>query len=355
MEQDKVSKIVNSMYTPDITYTYDGNLNLDLIEPLQVGVPAITDLFDVIQGIRCGEYLHYINPLTQVLSKSSGDCNPVYTQAGTITDRRLETGEFKINLEWCEAEFTAVCTALIQKYIKPGVDGYELEGALMNLIFKQVITTAKKDVMKVTFFGDNSLGAGSTSIYSVIDGVFTHFFDSETAYCVEPIYNFSAAQKLHNSVMNADQARDILELLWNNSSIILMQLPDSAKEFWVTGSFYNNYYKSVINNCCVEGSWEAGQNGIKVLKYRGIELKPLWFADESLGAATNVDGNPFYDDIRHFAVYTAKDNHVFGTERASDLGNLTSCMDCRTNANLIKGKMRFGYNFRQCDLISWAK
>jgi hypothetical protein len=44
-----------------------------------------------------------------------------------------------------------------------------------------------------------------------------------------------------------------------------------------------------------------------------------------------------------------------GVERSSDLNNLTSCFDCRTNSTLIKGRMRFGYNFAQCGLIAWAK
>jgi hypothetical protein len=103
----KENQIVNSMYTPNITYTYPGKLNLDLIEPIEIGVPAISDLMRVVQGIRCGEYLHYIAALTSVLSKGTGDCNPTYTQAGSITDRVLTTGKFYVNLEWCEEEFSA--------------------------------------------------------------------------------------------------------------------------------------------------------------------------------------------------------------------------------------------------------
>lgn len=345
-----MTQFANSMYTPNISYTYPGTLNLDLIKPILVDLPALGDLFTIIQGVRCGEYLHYINPLTSALSKSSGDCNPTYTQAGSITDRQLVTGEFKVNMEWCEAEFTAICTALVQKYISPGVDGYELEGALMNLIFEQVKNAMAKDILKVMFFGNNSLGSTSTSIYSGIDGVFTKFFDSEAAYCVQPVSN--TLPNTATSVLSADQARDTLRLLWGNSNIRLKQLPTSEKVFWVTGSVWENYYDSLINNCCVEGSWKMGQDGVTELYYRGIKLMPLWFADESLSSET---GNPYYGILRHFAVYTAKANHYMGVERSSDLNNLTSCFDCRTNSNLIKGKMRFGYNFVQCDLISWAK
>lgn len=341
---------VNSMYTPSITYTYPGKLNTELIKPIRVGTPAPQDLFTIIQGVRCGEYLHYIQPLSSVLSKPTGDCNPTYTQAGTITDRRLETGPFVINLEWCEEEFNAVCTALTEKYTGQGVDAYELESNLQSIIFEEVLEAAKTDIMKVMFFGDNSLGSGSSSIYSQIDGVFTKFFDSETAYCVEPVSN--TLPNAHNSTLTADQARDTLRLLWGNANLKLKQLASNQKAFWVSGSFWENYYDSVINNCCNEGSWKAGQDGIDRLYYRGVELIPLWFADESLESET---GNPFYDEIRHFAIYTAKANHYMGVERASDLNNLTSCFDCRTNSNLIKGRMRFGYNFVQCDLIAWAK
>jgi hypothetical protein len=346
----KENQIVNSMYTPSITYTYPGKLNLDLIEPIEIGVPAISDLMRVVQGIRCGEYLHYIAALTSVLSKGTGDCSPTYTQAGSITDRVLTTGKFYVNLEWCEEEFSAVCTALSDSdLIAPGVDGYELTNKLMNLIFKRVTATMQRDVLKALFFGDNSLGAGNTTIYSVIDGVFTHFLDSEAEYCVQPIGGFPNTA---TSVLAADQARDELRKLWGQSGIRLKQLPTAQKVFWVTGSVWENYYDSLINNCCTEGSWKLSQDGSTDLYYRGIKLIPLWFADDSL---QNDSTNPFYNEIRHFAVYTAKDNHIFGVERASDLNNLTSCFDCRTNSNLIKAKMRFGYNFAQCDLISWVR
>jgi hypothetical protein len=254
-------------------------------------------------------------------------------------------------MQWCEAEFAAACTILTEKYLGLGVDAYEIENNLQSLIFEQIIEAMKKDVMKVMFFGDNSLGAGSSSIYSVIDGVFTKFFDNEAAYCVQPVDNTTFPNQ-HDSILASGNAVTVLRKLWGNSSLILRALPNNQKAIWVTQSVWDNYYDSIIADCCNEGSWRAGQDGIDRLFYRGIELMPLPFADESLSSET---GNPFYDEIRHFAIYTAKENHYMGVERSSDLNNLTSCFDCKTNSNLFKGKMRFGYNFVQCDLISWAK
>jgi hypothetical protein len=314
------------MYTPNVTYTYPGKLNTELIQKPKIQTPALSDFGRIIQGIRCGDYLHLVQPLTSVLAKSTGDCNPVYTQAGSITDRQLVTGQFVINLEWCEEEFAAVCNALVDSnLIGDGTDGYELSGKLQSVIFDEVVEAARQDIWKIILFGQSAF-TGS-SVYSVIDGVWTHFFDNFANYCVEPIAN--SFPNANNSVLSENQARDVFRLMWGNSSTLLKQLPASQKVIWVTGSVWENYYDSVINDCCVE---------------------PLWIADEAL----TDSGNPYYNIIRHFAIYTTPANHMIGVERSADLNDLTMCFDCRTNSNLIKGKMRFGYNFIQCDLQSIA-
>lgn len=86
------------MYTPNLSYTYPGKINTELIQKPKIQTPALTELFTIRQGIRCGEYINLVQPLTSVLTKGTADCAPVYTQSGSITDRKLETGLFEINL-----------------------------------------------------------------------------------------------------------------------------------------------------------------------------------------------------------------------------------------------------------------
>lgn len=345
-----MTKVINSMYTPNLSFTYPGKLNTELIQKPKIQTPSLSDLFTIRQGVRCGEYINLVQPLTSVITKGTADCTPTYTQSGSITDRKLETGLFEINLEWCKKEFAAVCTNLSDSdLIGDGIDGYVLGGRLRQVIFDEVLEAARLDLFKIIFLSDNSLGAGSTNRYSAIDGVFVKFFDNTDSYCIKPVSN--AFPNQHNSVLNADQARDILRSIWGNAQLLLKQIPANQKQFWVSGSVWENYYDSVINNCCVEGSWRAGQDGIDRLFYRGVELFPLWAIDDAL---ENDTDNPFYDEIRHFAVLTAKNNHLLGVERAADLNNLVMCYDCRTKTTLIQGEMRVGYNFAQCDLIAWA-
>lgn len=346
-----MTKVTNSMYTPNFSYTYPGKLNEDLVEVPQVGTPALSDLFRIKQGVRCGEYVNLMQPLSTVVTKSTGDCAPTYTQAGTITDRKLETGSYDVNLSWCKKEFQAVCNVLGDSaLIGDGLSGYELGGRLRTAIFNMVTQTMKKDAFKHIFLSDNSLGSGSTNPYSAIDGVFVKFLDAAAGYCVQLVSD--AFPNTHNSTLATNQARDVLRQLWGSSKLLLKQLPNNQKVFWVTGSVWENYMDSVINDCCVEGSWRAGQDGIDRLYYRGIELLPLWVLDEALESDTT---NPFYDEIRHFIVYTMRDNHLLGVENSSDLNRLEMCYDCVTKTTYIQGEYRLGYNFALCDYISWAK
>lgn len=338
------------MYTPNLSFTYPGKLTTELTIKPKINTPALSELFTIRQGIRCGEYINLVQPLTSVLTKGTSDCTPTYTAAGSITDRKIETSLFEINLEYCAKTFRATCTQLSDdpSIVGNGLSAYELGGKLRGVIFDEVTEAIRLDIFKVMFLGQSAY-AGS-SIYSAIDGVFTKFFDGAGSYCVKPIDNSLPNQ--HNSTLAANQARDSIRLAWGNAQLLLKQLPASQKQLWVSGSVWENYYDSVVNDCCVEGSWKAGQDGIDKLYYRGVELFPLWALDDEL---ENNSSNPYYDIIRHFIVYTAKGNQIMGVESTSDLNNLELCYDCRTKTSLIQGEMRFGYQYAQCDLISWAK
>lgn len=348
----EVPSYKNSMYNPNFSYTYPGMLNTELIQKPKINTPAISDFATVMQGIRAGQYLNLVQPLTRVLEKGTAACEPTYTQAGSITDRKIETGLFEINKSWCKKEFQGLLTNFNvlgddPNLVGNGLSGYELGGRLRTLILDEIAEQARQDIWKVYLFGDNSLGAGSTNMFSTIDGIWVKYLDSFAEYCIKPVSNSLPNQ--HNSTLNADQARDTFRLMWGNAPILLKQMRASGRtKLFVTGSMWENYYDSVINNCCVEGSWIAAQNGLGgTLYYRGVPLVPLWIADFTL---ENDSDNPFYDEIRHFAIETIPENNVFGVESSADLNNLELCYNCEKKTSYIQGEMRFGAQFIQCDL-----
>lgn len=343
------TRIENSMYTPTITqYTYPGMLSTELIQKPKINTPAITDLFTVRQGIRAGEYLNLVAPLTSVLEKGTASCEPTYSQSGSISAKQITTGLFEINKSWCKKEFQG----LLSNYnilgddpnlVGNGLSGYELGGRLRTVILDEIAEQARLDVWKVALFGQTAF-TGS-SVYSTIDGLWTNYLDSFASYCVKPVRN-----DLPNgatSVLNTNQARDTFRMMWGQAPILLKQMFGSGRvKLFVTGSMWENYYDSLIDNCCVEGSWKMGQDGTNTLYYRGIQLVPLWIADSTL----ENDTNPYTGLLRHFAILTLPENNIFGVESMSDLNNLELCYDCRTKTTYIQGEMRFGTQFLQCDL-----
>jgi hypothetical protein len=345
----KTKRIENSMYTPNITtYTYPGILSTELIQKPKINTPAITDLFSVRQGIRAGEQLNLVAPLTSVLAKGTAACEPTYTQAGSITGKTITTGLFEINLSWCKKEFQG----LLSNYnvlgddptlIGNGLSGYELGGRLRTVILDEITEQGRIDFWKVAFLGQTAF-TGS-SVYSTIDGLWTNYLDGFASYCIKPVTN--SLPNGATSVLNANQARDTFRLMWGQAPILLKQQMTSGRvKLFVTGSMWENYYDSLIDNCCVEGSWRAGQDGINTLFYRGIELVPLWVIDSAL----ENDTTPYTNLLRHFAIMTIPENNILGVESLSDLNNLELCYDCRTKTTYIQGEMRFGTNFLHCDL-----
>lgn len=348
-------RIENSMYTPNPSYTYPGVLSTEFVIKPKINTPAISDLFTVRSGIRSGEYLALVQPLTRVLEKGTAACAPTYTQSGSITDRKITTGLFEINKSWCKKEFQGLLGSMTafsddKSLTGDGLSGYELGGRLRAMILDEILEQARQDIWKVALFGNNSLGAGSTNVFSTIDGLWTNYLDGFGSYCIKPVTN--SLPNGATSTLNPDQARDTFRLMWGQATILSKQMFQSGQmKLFVTGSMWENYYDSLIANCCVEGSWKMGQDGMNTLYYRGIELVPLWIADFTL---ENDTDNPYYNLLRHFAILTFAGNNFLGVENASDLNNLEICYDCRTKTTYIQGEMRFGTQFAQCDLTTIA-
>ena len=345
----KTKRIENSVFTPNITtYTYPGILSTELLEKPLIDIPALSSLYTIRQGIRSNEQLHIMNPISTILEKGTNTCIPTYSQGGSITGKTLTTGLFEVNRSWCKKEFQGLLATYNvygddPSYVGNGLSGYELGGKLRSLILDEILEQVRQDIWKVALFGQTAF-TGS-SVYSTIDGLWTNYLDAFASYCVKTIYN--ALPNGATSVLNANQARDTFRLMWGGAPILLKQMFTSGKvKLFVTGSMWENYYDSLINDCCVEGSWQMSQDGKKSLFYRGIELVPLWIADYTL----ENDTNPYTGLLRHFAILTLPANNVFGTESTSDLNNLELCYDCRTKTTYIQGEMRFGTQFINCDL-----
>ncbi len=338
-------------YSP--SYTFPGNLPTELFRKPSIMTPALSDMYNIRQGIRTDEYLVLVGQLEKLLKSATG-CNPTYTTSGTFSDRKISVGRFEANLSWCKSDFTATASALTNdpKFVADGLDGYDVAAAVRKVWMDEMIDAIRRDIWRITLFGNDASG---NSDYNVIEGLFVKMYDANASYCVKRVGNDLPNQ--NNSVLVADQAYNALKATHEGASIILKQLPMSEKVMWVTGSMYENLLSSYESktNGATETQFKLltmGQNGN--LTYRGIEVVPLYIADNYL-----IDSaNPWYNNLRHFVIYTTRggskfSNLVFGTERSSDLDRIDMFYDQRLKQSYAQHESVFGIQFIHCDLIAF--
>lgn len=285
-----------------------------------------------------------------------------------MSDRKLSVGKFEANQYWCKSDFIATASSLTNdpSIVGNGLDGYNLTGAVRTVWMQEQIDAIRRDIFRILWFGNDASGNAD---YNVIDGLMAKFYDANSAYCVKRVGN--DLPNTFNSLLGTDQAYNALKSLHTKSSNILKQIPPSEKVFWVTGSMYENLlesYESKTNGATemqfrmiVEGvSMGVGTGIVKspdggpTLTYRGIPVIPLYLLDNYM----EDSANPWYNNLRHFAVYTTTGkskfaNLVLGTESASDLDRIEMFYDQRTKQTYSQYESRFGTNFIQCDLTAF--
>jgi hypothetical protein len=338
-------------YTYSPSFTFDGNLPAEVFMRPSIGTPALSDIFNIRQGIRTDEYLVLGTPLSKILKAAAG-CSPSYTASGTLSDRKISVSKFEVNHEWCKSDWEAAASQLTNdpSWMADGLDGFEPTAKLRSLLFDSLLDSIRRDIARISFFANDASGNAD---YNMIEGLLVKMYDANSSYCVKRVGN--SLGNAATTVLTTDEALTALTATHEGAAIILKQIPNSEKVFWVTGAVYENYLKSLESkNGGTEGQFRLLQDGTTQLFFRGIEVRPLWFADNDL----QDSANPWYNNIKNFVIYTTKGtsqyaNLVLGVENAADLNRIEGGYDFKEKTYYMQAAMRFGVQFIHCDLIAF--
>jgi hypothetical protein len=335
-------------YSPG--YTFPGNLPTELFYNASIGSTPMSDIFTIRQGIRTDEYLVLVSTLEKLVRATTG-CEPSYTTSGTLSDRKISVAKISANLQWCKSDFISTASALSNdpKFVADGLDGYDVTSAVRKMWMDQMVDGIRKDIARLVMFGNDTSGNAN---YNIMEGLLVKLLDGGASYCVKQVGNNFPNQ--FNSVLTTDQALDALKALVTGAQIPLKQLPPQEKVLWVTGSVAENLIASYESKTAgSEIQFRYLENGIPSLKFRGIDVKWDYLWDNYLEDSVN----PWYNNMRHFAILTPKasskfSNLVMGTERASDLDRIDMFYDQRLLTTYAQYEGRIGVNFVRCDLTS---
>lgn len=336
-------------YSPG--YTFPGNLPTELFYAPTIGTPALNEIFSIRQGIRTDEYLVIVNSLSKILAATQG-CEPTYTTAGTLSDRKITVGTFATYLKWCKEDFISTASVLSNdpKFVADGLDGYEATAAVRKYWIDGMIDGMRRDILLQALFSNDT---APTGFWSVIEGLFVKLLDNNASYCVKTVN--SSLGNNHNTVLSAAEALTAFQSIHEGAQIQLKQLPASEKVMWVTGSLFEGLTKNWESNTSgSETQFRYSEDGIPTLKFRGVDVRPIYLADDSLSGDST---NPWYDNIRHFIIYTPKasskfSNLVLGTENASHLNKVKVFFDEKDDVTYAKAEMKFGVQFINCNLTA---
>ena len=341
-----------SSYTYAPGYTFPGNLPLEIFTKPSIGTPALSDVFTVRQGIRTDEYLILQGQLNKILGSLQG-CEPTYSTSGTFTDRKITVGKFGAYLQWCKEDFISTASALTNdpSWVADGLDGYDASAKVRKVWMDEMVDALRRDYFRIALFANDTSG---DSFWNQIEGLFVKLYDANASYCVKRVGNSLGNNQ--NTALTSDEALEALKRTHTDSPIILKSINPQEKVFWVTGAVYENLMASYESKSGgTETQFRYLTDGSPELKFRGIDVKPIYMADSVLSSDTTC---PWYGNIRNFIIYTPKasskfSNLVLGTENASDLNKIKMFFDEKDDITYAKHEARLGVNFIHCDLTAF--
>ena len=335
--------------TTNFNYTYPGVLTTEIFFKPSEETVSLSDIFIIDPGIRDKKRYNVLSQMNKILKPYTG-CARNFNGAQAIGNVTLQTKEFDVNLEWCKDDFTNQLSGsyniLAQEWLKSGVDSFNPENTPISSVITQLIDEALRvDVFRRVSFADSG---NASADWDQIDGLWTRLIETSGAsnYCVR-----RAGSALGTAALSSGVALTALQAVWDDSNNLLKNVPVGKKKFFVTGSVYDNYLKSLQGTGAVtEQAFTNIQRGLASLTFNGVDVIPVRIWDTFLADSAN----PWSSTTRHLILLTTKENHILGVDSAADFNKVEGWYERKDRKYYFEGNMKFGYQYLHCDLQTIA-
>ncbi|NRA91229.1 MAG: hypothetical protein HRU26_00850 [Psychroserpens sp.] len=343
----------DSIVGVEFDYTYNGVLSQDVLFKPSVATPAIGDLMTIRQFARYQERIPLVAPLEKQV-KAYADCGRSFTDGVDITNQTLSLTPLELNMEWCKDDFEQtllVGNNLAEEMLRNGVEEFNPSGTQIQTIIDELVSNVmRRDTFRIFSFADTSYASAD---YNQLDGMWPQLIaNSGTggSYCVT-----RTSTPLGTGTLADGAALDSLKEAYEESAIILKQIPNNEKYFAVTGSVYENLLSSYESNTTggerqflnlVQGQGD-GQTS---LLYRGIPVLPIYAWDQAL----QDPENQLEATTKHLILYTTRMNHAAGFFRQEDADRISGWYERKDRKYYVEGFYRMGYTYIHCDLQTIA-
>lgn len=314
--------------------------------------PQIQAIHNIETGVKMQEQIVFAGQFGKTGLKKTTSCDRQTSGAESVLTQKywLPVG-IEDTLIICQAEVNGLFKAYYSK-IQKYKDLYDITGTDMEIFYAIMIEESMvRTIWRAAWFGDTAVaaaGAGTVGLvsaanvkfYDYLDGLWKQIFAAVTATTVERVTiteNAVTASKAAQLALASGAAVAYFKSVYEAADVRLRSNPDA--KMMVSRELFDNYL-DYLEDKGVAYDIDIMQNGLKSLKYRGIDvvnMETVWGLDSREDFVNNTTDNVYY--LPHRIVFTDRFNIPIGTLNENDFSELSQWY----NEDERKNKTAYGF------------
>ena len=321
--------------------TYSGaNLNEIFYEPVFRSEDIMRN-YRVIPNVKHKMNVFTSAALKKISQKYTGCSATSGSTQFNIDEKTITAGRMRVALEQCTDEFFGT---YIEEMYRNGADVMNIEGTMLaDAIVNRAVKGIASDVVRLAWGGDDS-----TANYQGVTGWMKLMGDDATVLAARTELSAVAP-----TAPTAGESLSLLRKMYDDAPAALQQVPATDKKIYVTPKTYNAYLSN-LEGTSADLAITNQQDGLLVVKFRGVEIVPMYEWDTILadldpamflrGGVNGTEG----------ACYCAVDNLIIGSDVTDPEGSFKVFYDDLEEKMFFRGYYKLGVQFLYPSLVQWG-
>ena len=323
--------------------TYSGaNLNEIFYEPVFRSDDIMRN-YRVLPNVKHKMNVFTSAALTKIVTKYTACSASSGSTQFNIDEKTITAGRMRVALEQCTDEFFGT---YIEEMYRNGVDVMNLEGTqLADAIVNRAVKGIAQDVVRLAW-GDDT--ASAVAGYGNMDGWMKLMGADATVLAARTEISAVAP-----TAPTAAEALSLLRTMYDSAPAALQQVPAADKKIYVSPKTYNSYLQN-LEGTSADLAITNQQDGVLVVKFRGVELVPMYEWDTILA---DIDPAMFLRggvNGTEGACYCAVDNLIIGSDVTDPEGSFKVFYDDLEEKMFFRGYFKLGVQFMYPSLVQWG-
>ncbi len=321
--------------------TYSGaNLNEIFYEPVFRSDDIMRN-YRVLPNVKHKMNVFTSAALTKIVQKYTGCSATSGSTQFDIDEKTITAGRMRVALEQCTDEFFGT---YIEEMYRNGVDVMNLEGTqLADAIVNRAVKGIAQDVVRLAWGGDDS-----TANYQGVTGWMKLMGTDATVNGAK-----STLTVVDPAAPTAAEAINLIRKAYDAAPAALQQVPAADKKIFVTPKTYNAYMQN-LEGTSADLAITNQQDGLLVVKFRGVELVPMYEWDTILADLNPTIMKSGTHEGTEGLCYCAVENLIIGSDVTDPEGSFKVFYDDLEEKMFFRGYFKLGVQFLYPSLVQWG-